>query len=368
MLILTSCLLISLVEKVPFWWTSSVSDHSVLFLLFGGVGAAALLQGFWGTPGDLPSPLNEACRWESPRSQICCKWKPSWVVQHAKQLRGDPSSPFLGWHMRLPGWFGRSAGRPHSSPERWGWLATSPCREDGHACCWVPGEARETWKKRLVRQWIIAYVQEHRTNWSVMPTGRFSQRPQLRVQTLSCDILMIKHIHSSHKSSLFTPLPAFGRGNRSSWSRGRAAGRQTGGPADRHRYWGAGNTPAAVGSIMWRVLSQASPLSTKTLSDCWSGGEGGLEECQECTRPCSQLFNTPPHIHPATIWPDNSNKSTWECIYTITQTVQDKCFLIAAALQPLSPERQSSEDSVAVCQVRSVKQTTAVSQGKEQQS
>lgn len=60
LLILTSCLLISLVEKVPFRWMSSVSDHSVLFLLLGGVGAAALLQGFWGAPGDLPSPRKEA--------------------------------------------------------------------------------------------------------------------------------------------------------------------------------------------------------------------------------------------------------------------------------------------------------------------
>lgn len=60
MVTLTSCRLISLVDKVPFWWTSRVSDHSVLFLLFGGVGAAALLQGFWGAPGDLPSLLKEA--------------------------------------------------------------------------------------------------------------------------------------------------------------------------------------------------------------------------------------------------------------------------------------------------------------------
>lgn len=55
---LTSCRLISSVEKVPFWWTSIVSDHRVLFLLLGGVGA--LLQGFWGTLGDLPSPRKEA--------------------------------------------------------------------------------------------------------------------------------------------------------------------------------------------------------------------------------------------------------------------------------------------------------------------
>lgn len=88
-LILTSCRLISLVENVPFWWMSSVSDHSVLFLLLGGVGAAALLQGFWGTPGDLPSPRNEACRSEggSPRCQTCCNWKPSCVVQQSEQQR-----------------------------------------------------------------------------------------------------------------------------------------------------------------------------------------------------------------------------------------------------------------------------------------
>lgn len=43
---------------------SSVSDHRVLFLLLGGVGTAALLQGFWDAPGDLPSPRKEACRWE----------------------------------------------------------------------------------------------------------------------------------------------------------------------------------------------------------------------------------------------------------------------------------------------------------------
>lgn len=52
-------------EKVPFWWTSSVSDHNVLFLLLGRVGAA--LQGFWGPPGDFPSPRNEACRWNGKR-------------------------------------------------------------------------------------------------------------------------------------------------------------------------------------------------------------------------------------------------------------------------------------------------------------
>ncbi len=145
-LILTSCRLISLVEKVPFWWMSSVSDHSMLFLRFGGVGAAALLQGFWGMPGDLPSPRNEACRRENPRCQTCCKWRPSCVVQHAEQRREVPCtgiSLFAGCDRSLPGWFGRSAGRPHSSPERWGWLATSPCREDGHAWCWVPEEARE---------------------------------------------------------------------------------------------------------------------------------------------------------------------------------------------------------------------------------
>lgn len=51
--------MISLEEKVPFWRLSSVSDHSVLFLLLGGVGTAALLQGFWGAPGDLPSPRKE---------------------------------------------------------------------------------------------------------------------------------------------------------------------------------------------------------------------------------------------------------------------------------------------------------------------
>lgn len=61
---LTSCLLISWTEKVPFWWMSSVSDHSVLFLRLGGVGAAALLHGFWSPPGILPSPRREACRRE----------------------------------------------------------------------------------------------------------------------------------------------------------------------------------------------------------------------------------------------------------------------------------------------------------------
>lgn len=68
--LLTSCLLISLVEKVPFWWTSRVSDHSVLLRRLGGVGAAALLQGFcWGTPGDRPSPRNEAWRvWPKRRT------------------------------------------------------------------------------------------------------------------------------------------------------------------------------------------------------------------------------------------------------------------------------------------------------------
>lgn len=31
----------------------------MLFLLLGGVGATALLQGFWAMPGDLPSPRKE---------------------------------------------------------------------------------------------------------------------------------------------------------------------------------------------------------------------------------------------------------------------------------------------------------------------
>lgn len=74
MLILTSCRLISWVEKVPFWWMSRVSDHRVLFLLFGGVGAAALLHGFWGPPGVLPSPRSEACGCERG---LCRFVKPS---------------------------------------------------------------------------------------------------------------------------------------------------------------------------------------------------------------------------------------------------------------------------------------------------
>lgn len=51
----TSCLLISLVEYVLFWWTSRLSDHSVLFLRLVGVWATALLQDFWDMLGDLPS-------------------------------------------------------------------------------------------------------------------------------------------------------------------------------------------------------------------------------------------------------------------------------------------------------------------------
>jgi len=69
-LILTSCRLISFVENIPFWWTSCVSDHSALFLLLGGVGAAALLQGLWGALGDLPSPRKEAWRWGKRSSQM----------------------------------------------------------------------------------------------------------------------------------------------------------------------------------------------------------------------------------------------------------------------------------------------------------
>lgn len=62
------------------------------------------------------------------------------------------------------------------------------------------------------------------------------ERPRQRVQMLPCDFLQLKRIKSSHKSSSLTILPALGRGNTSSWSRGRAAGRQTGGPVDRQRY------------------------------------------------------------------------------------------------------------------------------------
>lgn len=82
-LTLTSCLLISLVEKVPFWWTSKVSDHSVLLRLLGGVGAAALLHGFWGTPGVLP-PL------PSPRKDM------DWMVWPKRR-----TAPFLTGEMRL---------------------------------------------------------------------------------------------------------------------------------------------------------------------------------------------------------------------------------------------------------------------------
>ena len=49
----TSCLLISLVEKVLFWWTSRLSDHRVLFLRLVGVGPAPLLLALRDIPGDL---------------------------------------------------------------------------------------------------------------------------------------------------------------------------------------------------------------------------------------------------------------------------------------------------------------------------
>ena len=49
----TSCLLISLVEKVLFWWTSRLSDHRVLFLRLVGVGPTPLLVALRDIPGDL---------------------------------------------------------------------------------------------------------------------------------------------------------------------------------------------------------------------------------------------------------------------------------------------------------------------------
>lgn len=55
----TSCLLISFVENVLFWWMSRVSDHSVLFLRFVGVGPVVLLLALRGIPGDLLSPRND---------------------------------------------------------------------------------------------------------------------------------------------------------------------------------------------------------------------------------------------------------------------------------------------------------------------
>lgn len=55
----TSCLLISLVENVLFWWTSSVSDHSVLFLRLVGVGPMVLLLALRDIPGDFVSPRND---------------------------------------------------------------------------------------------------------------------------------------------------------------------------------------------------------------------------------------------------------------------------------------------------------------------
>jgi hypothetical protein len=45
--------LISLVEKVLFWWTSRLSDHRVLFLRLVGVGPAPLLLALRDIPGDL---------------------------------------------------------------------------------------------------------------------------------------------------------------------------------------------------------------------------------------------------------------------------------------------------------------------------
>lgn len=179
--------------------------------------------------------------------------KPSCVMQQCK--RGFLS---VGCHRSLPGWFGRSAGRPHSSPERWGWLATSPCREDGHACCWVPAETRQKRKEWLVKQFLHRSCQSQLELILCAATQNESistancERPQQRVQMLLCDFLELKRIKSSHKSSSLTLLPALGRGNTSSWSRGRAAGRQTGGPVDGQRYW-RGVAPAAVGSIMSRV-------------------------------------------------------------------------------------------------------------------
>lgn len=65
----TSCLLISLVENVLFWWTSSVSDHSVLFLRLVGVGPAVLLLALRDVPGDLVS-LRSDIDWK----QKCILW------------------------------------------------------------------------------------------------------------------------------------------------------------------------------------------------------------------------------------------------------------------------------------------------------
>lgn len=163
MVILTSCRLISWVEKVPFWWMSSISDHSVLFLLLGGVGAAVLPDAFWGLPGNLPSPRNEAYGWERGH-QTCkvvvrqeypislAKFKSVWFLLNMSdqewmcaehQRPNHKSSAYIceggtNCGIFLPGWFDRSAGRPHSSLVRWGWLMRSLCQEDGHACCWVP--------------------------------------------------------------------------------------------------------------------------------------------------------------------------------------------------------------------------------------
>lgn len=120
----TSCLLISLVENVLFWWTSRVSDHSVLFLRLVGVGPAVLLLALRDIPGDLLSLRN---------------------VLHYKRKNVLQISP---WRTRnllsfslercSPGCFGQSAGLLHSLKEISNSQGTKLWPAAAHACCWVP--------------------------------------------------------------------------------------------------------------------------------------------------------------------------------------------------------------------------------------
>lgn len=123
----TSCRLISLVENVLFWWTSRVSDHSVLFLRFVGVGPTALLLALRDIPGDLPSL----------RSVLHYKRKTKIQFQLINVSSTTNLLSFTwGWY--LPGWFGQSAGQLHSWKEISNSRGMKLWPAAAHACCLVP--------------------------------------------------------------------------------------------------------------------------------------------------------------------------------------------------------------------------------------
>lgn len=145
---LTSCLLISLVENVLFWWTSSVSDHSVLFLRFVGVGPASLLPPLRSIPGDLLSARIDIDFWGGKERVYYSQTHFSIYTSTMYVFRVGGTRV---WHS--PGWSVQSAAQRHSLKEKSSLRGTKLWLEVGLACYWVPGNKEG--EKRIYFQWIV---------------------------------------------------------------------------------------------------------------------------------------------------------------------------------------------------------------------